>query len=805
MADSRAFLYALHRTIQQKVLRESYIKLFTMKCKSVLALFLMMISLSAEAQKFNHTYNGVTVTYNILSVPKHEVEVYYVPKYVTAVTIPAAVSFNGEAFRVVRIGNGYCKSGGGLFSECDDYNSFNNCKLLKTVELPNTIREIGKRAFEDCVWLRHINFPYSLHKIESSAFIRCESLTSIKLPASLKIIEDNAFNGCSSLNSVSIPNTIETIGSYAFTNNCKIALPNEIGWVLNNIIILDASFKEGLYDSFTDYKKSINKNAFGKYEIWDYYSSKNIIRTQPDRYLKETKGKAASYVVKEILIEDGQYETVLKYYPNDTVVHRLQRDAEEKRIIAEEKRIIAEANTHIEQGDSLLGANLYAEAREQYKIAAQLYPKDNTAKKRIKHLDDVVAELRQQRIDAERKARRDAEKKAVRTLVDDKILAAREAMHHGYMEKASRLLKLALDSANAHHYEYRKQEILGKIDSIRSMQALVSDSSRVFDYKIFRPDIYASTNQTLTRNLSSFLTDREKRIAQTHMTLSIKNPGTGSFDIDESSRALKKFCKQQLRMVQLDPLIIDSKRLKGIANFEYTIEYATGTVNVKQKSREPTIDIRFDMSPDLKRDLEQRLMYELKTLPNDCDGKYKFDITSMDINGQMEHTLNIKKARFYNGPQNVWRSVFVPGWGDKYVEKDGKYDSWKTVISYGFVGLGIYLMTNTIKKETTKSGWVYDSVWVEVTDPFYIAQGYVSHWVETNPHYETTVVQHEKKYTDLGIACAAIGAIVWVYDVIHVWYRGNQNKTENKERLGRISIAYNPRHNSPNIIYSLNF
>ena len=741
-----------------------------MKCKSVLALFLMMISLSAEAQKFNHTYNGVTVTYNILSVPKHEVEVYYVPKYVTAVTIPAAVSFNGEAFRVVRIGNGYCKSGGGLFSECDDYNSFNNCKLLKTVELPNTIREIGKRAFEDCVWLRHINFPYSLHKIESSAFIRCESLTSIKLPASLKIIEDNAFNGCSSLNSVSIPNSIEAIGSYAFANNCKIALPNEIGWVLNNIIILDASFKEGLYDSFTDYKKSINKNAFGKYEIWDYYSSKNIIRTQPDRYLKETKGKAASYVVKEILIEDGQYETVLKYYPNDTVVQRLQRDAEEK-------RIIAKVNSHIEQGDSLLGANLYAEAREQYKIAAQLYPKDNTAKKRIKHLDDVVAELRQQRIDAERKARRDAEKKAVRTLVDDKILAAREAMHHGYMEKASRLLKLALDSANAHHYEYRKQEILGKIDSIRSMQALVSDSSRVFDYQIFRPDIYTSTNQTLTRNLSSFLTDREKRIAQTHMTLSIKNPGTGSFDIDESSRALKKFCKQQLRMVQLDPLIIDGKRLNGIANFEYTIEYATGTVNVKQKLREPTIDTRYDMSPYLEYNLEQRLTYQLKTLPYNCDGEYKFNVSSMNINGQMEHTLNLKKARFDNGPQKVWRSVLVPGWGDKYV------------------GGGMF-------------GKILNERWWMGSFSCYLIVAYGTYMI-INPtetsSYDIMTDTYTTKKSTAGYGILSVGAALWISDVVYVWIKGAKNKKENNARLGRISLAYDSRYDVPELIYTMNF
>lgn len=759
-----------------------------MKCKSVLALFLMMISLSAEAQKFSHTYNGVTVTYNILSVPKHEVEVSYVPKYVTAVTIPATVSFNGEAFRVVRIGNGYCKSGGGLFSECDDYNSFNNCKLLKTVELPNTIREIGKRAFEDCVWLRHINFPYSLHKIESSAFIRCESLTAIKLPASLKIIEDRAFNGCSSLNYVSIPNTIETIGSYAFANNCKIALPNEIGWVLNNIIILDASFKEGLYYSFTDYKKSINKNAFGKYEIWDYYSSKNIIRTQPDRYLKETKGKAASYVVKEILIEDGQYETVLKYYPNDTEVQALQK-------AAEEKKRLAEANSHIEQGDYFFNGQLYAEAREQYEIAARLYPKDMSVRTKIKAIDDTLAEQERQRIEAERKARREAEEESVRNLVDGKIRAVRENLNNGHLEMAARTLTMALDSANAHSYDYRKQEIESRIDSIRRVQTLVSDSSRVFDYKLFRPDLYASTNQTLTRNMRSFLLDRDKRMDRTHLMFSLKNPGVGSFDLDESSRVLKKFCKQQLSTVQLNPLIVDGRRLKGVADFDYTIEYASGIVKVKQKYREPAIDIIFDMSPDLENDLEQCLESQLKTLPYDCDGKYKFDVTSMSINGQMEHTLKLKSARFDNGPQNAWRSLLVPGWGDKYVEQDGKFDWGKTIFSYGLVGIGIpYILDDGMITKTSTSPRQDQNV--NPVYPYYV--------LDENGYkiYDTINVMPKRTF---GYIFAACGAAIWIYDVIHVYIRGKKNKKENKACLRQLSLAYDPRYDAPGFVYTLNF
>ncbi len=737
----------------------------------------MMISLSAWSQKFNYTYNGVTITYEILSVSKHEVEVDYVPEYVTAVTVPAAVSFNGEYFRVVKVGDGGAREAGFFYvDESKGYYSFNKCNLLKTVELPNTIREIGSRAFEGCVWLRRINLPEGLQKIGSSAFRGCESLVTIKLPSTLKTIESYAFSECLSLRVLAIPSAVTFVGNYILEKtSCKVILPKNIGLVWNDVIIPNGSV--------------IGRNVFShRYQIVDADRFSNNVLSSPDYYLKETKGTAVASLVKKALLEDGQYEIVLSYYPNDAEVKALKK-------ATEEKKRLAEANSHIEQGDNLFKGQLYAEAREQYEIAARLNPIDMSVRTKIEAVDDTLAEQERLRIETERKNRRWAEEKNVRILVDGKIGAAREGINHGQLETAATLLTQALDSANAHSYVYRKQEIENRIDSIRRAQALVSDSSRVFDYKIFRPDIYATTNQTLTRNLRSFLLDRGKRMDRTHLTFSLKNPGEGSFDFDESSRALKKFCKQQLSTVQLNPLIIDGRRLNGVADFDFAIEYASGKVKVRQDYREPTIDVRFDLSPDLEIDLEQRLESQLRTLPYDCDGKYTFAVTSMSINGQMEHTLELKSARFDNGPQNAWKSLLVPGWGDKYVEQDGKFDWWKTIFSYGLVGIGIpYILDDgmiTITSTSPRQDQNINPVY-----PYYVfdENGYKI--------YDTIIVMPKRT---LGYIFAACGAAIWIYDVIHVYIRGKKNKKENKACLRRLSLAYDPRYDAPGFVYTLNF
>jgi len=97
--------------------------------------------------------------------------------------------------------------------------AFSDCVNLKSVKIPNSIKEIQPSAFKGCTSLETLTFE-SNSKLEiiggsfqtmnsckdlsgaHGAFMNCTSLTSISLPASLTTIEVGAFQGCTSLKSI---------------------------------------------------------------------------------------------------------------------------------------------------------------------------------------------------------------------------------------------------------------------------------------------------------------------------------------------------------------------------------------------------------------------------------------------------------------------------------------------------------------------------------------------------------------------------------------------------------------------------
>lgn len=74
---------------------------------------------------------------------------------------------------------------------------------IKTITLPDSIKEIGRDAFKNCIALESINLPASLEMIYSSAFNECSNLKEIIIPDSLTSVDfemwGTEFGGCSSL------------------------------------------------------------------------------------------------------------------------------------------------------------------------------------------------------------------------------------------------------------------------------------------------------------------------------------------------------------------------------------------------------------------------------------------------------------------------------------------------------------------------------------------------------------------------------------------------------------------------------
>ena len=163
----------------------------------------------------------------------------------TSVTIPNSVtSIGGYAFRdcksltSVTIPNSVTSIEGGMFKGSALYNDpsnwengalyINDC-LIKVDEslvghfrIKVNTRVIAEYAFNDCSVLTSVTIPNSVTSIGEWAFYKCSSLTSVTIPNSVTSIGSWAFAGCSSLTSVTIPNSVKEIGDYAFPSHTEI-------------------------------------------------------------------------------------------------------------------------------------------------------------------------------------------------------------------------------------------------------------------------------------------------------------------------------------------------------------------------------------------------------------------------------------------------------------------------------------------------------------------------------------------------------------------------------------------------------
>lgn len=76
---------------------------------------------------------------------------------------------------------------------------------LKSINIPNSITEIGDNAFWYCQLLESVNIPNSVTKIGTGAFDSCTTLESVIISNSVTEIGPGAFRDCYELKSITIP------------------------------------------------------------------------------------------------------------------------------------------------------------------------------------------------------------------------------------------------------------------------------------------------------------------------------------------------------------------------------------------------------------------------------------------------------------------------------------------------------------------------------------------------------------------------------------------------------------------------
>jgi hypothetical protein len=97
------------------------------------------------------------------------------------------------------------------------HDAFSGCKLLESIEIPESVITIGDRAFYGCTSLNGVVIPNSVTDLGAEAFYNCDALKTVVISNALKIIKNKTFADCSVLKSVTMGSSVTSIGSEAFS------------------------------------------------------------------------------------------------------------------------------------------------------------------------------------------------------------------------------------------------------------------------------------------------------------------------------------------------------------------------------------------------------------------------------------------------------------------------------------------------------------------------------------------------------------------------------------------------------------
>ena len=101
---------------------------------------------------------------------------------------------------------------------------------LAEIEIPSTVKKIGKAAFCYCTGLTNVVLPDGLTSVGTYAFSNCGNLESINIPSTLTAVSSNFCYRCLKLTGVVLPEGVTSIGDYAFQETAitSITVPSTV-------------------------------------------------------------------------------------------------------------------------------------------------------------------------------------------------------------------------------------------------------------------------------------------------------------------------------------------------------------------------------------------------------------------------------------------------------------------------------------------------------------------------------------------------------------------------------------------------
>lgn len=176
-------------------------------------------------------------------------------------------------------------------------NAFEGCSALKEIIIPEGVEEIGRSAFKMCDKLEKIELSSTMHEVSNSLCYSCERLKTLVIADGTKKIGEEAFACCFGLENVSLGKTIEKIGEDAFynCNNLRsLELPDSLKEISDCAFLCCDKLTSITVPASVD---SIGEEAFGyiaeetnhevDYVKLDGFVIKGYKNTAAEKYAKE--------------------------------------------------------------------------------------------------------------------------------------------------------------------------------------------------------------------------------------------------------------------------------------------------------------------------------------------------------------------------------------------------------------------------------------------------------------------------------------------------------------------------------------
>lgn len=386
----------------------------------------------------------------------------------------------------------------------------------------------------------------------------------------------------------------------------------------------------------------------------------------------------------------------------------------------------------------------------------------------IEKQNRINEKIKNQKLEEERKQQIEA------NLIEEKyqnLIISADSLFR--LKKYSNAIKIYNDALKIKSGEPYPIEKISEANSILAF--LEERKNKIFDYKDYNYVDYNSIYSIVSSKIKNTLTNKNvsgsasfsiiyivDTIGQTTVSLNDKN---------SSNLEILNLIKPIINDVFLKPVSKDGYSVFAKAEYDFDILMDDRIIKLKKNNVET---ITYNNPANLYKSEISNL------ISSGPIGKYKIQIQNRTINNIDFSKNTIIKYRGIGGPSNLFLSILVPGLGDKNVTGGRNSGLGTALWSYGFIlsGIGCKAWSNS------------------EYDQYHKALNQTS----MDDHYFAANMLNKSFYI-----LTALGATIWVYDIIWVASKGFKNRKVQKLYKQNFSFYYEQKNQALGLSYKFKF